>query len=96
MSPVRVRVWADIYISKIALIISISESFPVFVDMLYSSTLYRALIKTLKVEEVYLNEYGTFEDAYRIIGHFIEKVYNGKRLHLPSIINLQKFEMELP
>lgn len=28
-----------------------------------------------------LNEYGTFEDAYRNIWHFIEKVYNEKRLH---------------
>ncbi len=35
----------------------------------------------LKVEEVYLNEYGTFEEAYRNIWHFIERVYNKKRLH---------------
>jgi hypothetical protein len=35
----------------------------------------------LKVEEVYPNEYGTFEDAYENVWHFIEKVYNMKRLH---------------
>jgi len=29
----------------------------------------------------FLNEYGTFEEAYRNIWHFIEKVYNRKRLH---------------
>ena len=28
-----------------------------------------------------LNEYGTFEDAHENIWHFIEKVYNKKRLH---------------
>jgi transposase InsO family protein len=38
-------------------------------------------IKILKVEEVYLNEYETFEDAYRNICRFIEKVYNQKRHH---------------
>jgi putative transposase len=35
----------------------------------------------LKCEEVYLNEYETFEDAIRNIWLFIEKVYNKKRLH---------------
>jgi hypothetical protein len=40
-----------------------------------------SLIKTLKVEEAYLNEYDTFEDAFRNVWHFIEKVNNQKRLH---------------
>lgn len=55
-----------------------------------------SFIKTLKFEEVYLNEYGTFEDAYRDIRHFIEKVYNLKRLH--SALDYRspdQFEMEV-
>lgn len=47
----------------------------------YDNAFAESFIKTLKVEEVYLNEYETFEDAFRNIWHFIEKVYNKKRLH---------------
>ena len=36
---------------------------------------------TLKMEEVYLNEYRTYEEAEQNIGEFIEEVYNRKRLH---------------
>ena len=37
--------------------------------------------RTLKHEEVYLNQYDSFTDADAHIGHFIEDVYNIKRLH---------------
>lgn len=37
--------------------------------------------RTLKVEEVYLKEYRTFDDAEASIKQFIEDVYNTKRLH---------------
>jgi putative transposase len=37
--------------------------------------------RTLKVEEVYMFEYDNFEEALEGITHFIEKVYNSKRLH---------------
>lgn len=37
--------------------------------------------RTLKEEEVYLQEYASLEEAERAIGHFIEAVYNEKRLH---------------
>jgi len=47
----------------------------------YDNAFAESFIKTLKVEEVYLNEYETFEDAFRNIRHFIETVYNRKRLH---------------
>jgi transposase InsO family protein len=55
-----------------------------------------SFIKTLKWEEVYLNDYETFEDAIRNIWHFIEKVYNKKRLH--SALDYRspdQFEMEV-
>ena len=39
------------------------------------------VIRTIKEEEVYLNEYETFADAYQRIGHFIEDVYQTKRIH---------------
>ena len=38
-------------------------------------------IRDRKYEEVYLNEYETFSDALDNIAHFIEDVYNKKRLH---------------
>jgi len=40
-----------------------------------------SFFRTLKVEQVYLSEYLDFEDAYKQLGHFIEDVYNRKRLH---------------
>jgi hypothetical protein len=39
------------------------------------------VIRTIKEEEVYLNEYQNYGDAYRRIGHFIEDVYQTKRIH---------------
>lgn len=39
------------------------------------------LIRTLKEEEVYLNDYEDIADANTRIGHFIEQVYNQKRPH---------------
>lgn len=39
------------------------------------------LMRTLKEEEIDLSEYLDFTDAYLRIGHFIEAVYNIKRIH---------------
>ena len=47
----------------------------------YDNAFAESFMKTLKYEEVYLNEYGTFNDAIQNIEHFIEEVYNSKRLH---------------
>jgi transposase InsO family protein len=46
----------------------------------YDNAFMESFMKTLKVEEVYINEYETFEDAYKNIKHFIDIVYNKKRL----------------
>jgi transposase InsO family protein len=40
-----------------------------------------AFMKTLKHEEVYRNEYRDLREARSLVGEFIEKVYNERRLH---------------
>jgi putative transposase len=39
------------------------------------------VLGTIKQEEVALSEYRTFADALRQLGHFIDSVYNRKRIH---------------
>ena len=40
-----------------------------------------SFIKTLKAEEVSLKQYRDLDQARRSIGHFLEDVYNQRRLH---------------
>jgi len=40
-----------------------------------------SFIKTLKAEEVSLRQYQKLEQARQSIGHFLEEVYNQRRLH---------------
>ncbi len=47
----------------------------------YDNAYAESFIKTLKAEEVHLWEYRTMKDARKRIPHFIEDVYNQKRLH---------------
>lgn len=47
----------------------------------YDNAFVESFIKTLKWEEVYLNEYENFDDALENISRFIDIVYNQKRLH---------------
>lgn len=47
----------------------------------YDNAFAESFIKTLKAEEVYCNEYETLQQAQADSGHFLEFVYNAKRLH---------------
>ena len=61
----------------------------------YDNAMAESFMKTLKSEEVSLNEYETFSDAKQNIEHFIDLVYNNKRLH--SAIGYQTpVEFEAP
>jgi putative transposase len=47
----------------------------------YDNAKCESFMKTLKYEEVYRQEYRDLADARAFIDRFIEKIYNGKRLH---------------
>lgn len=47
----------------------------------YDNAVAESFFKTLKKEEVYLSDYRTAEEARRNIQHFIDQIYNPKRLH---------------
>ncbi len=47
----------------------------------YDNAQAESFMKTLKYEEVHINEYETLDEAWASIGHFLEAVYNHKRLH---------------
>jgi len=47
----------------------------------YQNNITESFFKTLKYNEVYLNEYDDFKEAYNNIENFIEIVYQRKRLH---------------
>ena len=47
----------------------------------YDNAHMESFFKTLKYEEVHLANYETYDDVSQRIPHFIEEVYNSKRLH---------------
>jgi transposase InsO family protein len=47
----------------------------------YDNALCESFLKTLKYEQVYREDYRDYADANTGIEHFLEKVYNEKRLH---------------
>ena len=62
----------------------------------YDNAFAESFNKTFKVEEVYINEYETFGEALKNIKHFIEVVYNKKRLHSSiGYVPPEEFEREV-
>jgi len=47
----------------------------------YDNAIIESFIKTLKHEEVLLNDYESFEEAYDNIAYYINEAYNMRRLH---------------
>lgn len=47
----------------------------------YDNAKSQSFFRTLKVEEVYMSDYETYDDVLASIPYFIEEVYNRKRLH---------------
>lgn len=47
----------------------------------YQNAFAESFMKTLKIEEVNLNDYQTLEKARANIEYFLHNVYNGQRLH---------------
>jgi putative transposase len=47
----------------------------------YDNAKMESFFRTLKVEEVYMSDYETYEDVLASIPYFIEGMYNRKRLH---------------
>jgi hypothetical protein len=53
----------------------------------YENAKAESFFRTLKIEEVYLKDYRTFEEAEQNMGHFIEEVYNQDATTLQSRIS---------
>jgi transposase InsO family protein len=47
----------------------------------YDNAIAERFMRTLKYEEIYLNDYDTFAEVLRSVEHFLEVVYNQQRLH---------------
>ena len=55
----------------------------------YDNAHVESFFKTLKHEEIFANDYSTIDDVADRLPHFLEEVYNRRRLHssdLPPIV----------
>lgn len=62
----------------------------------YDNAHMESFFKTLKYEEVHLANYETYDDVLQRIPHFIEEVYNSKRLHSAlGYLSPKEYEMAI-
>jgi len=62
----------------------------------YDNAHMESFFKTLKYEEMHLANYQTYEDVVQRVPHFIEDVYNSKRLHSAlGYLPPKEFEMAI-
>jgi putative transposase len=63
----------------------------------YDNAKAERFMRTLKYEEIYMNDYDTFAEVLSSMEHFIEAVYNHKRLHSAlGYVPPVEFEASLP
>jgi putative transposase len=63
----------------------------------YDNAKAERFMRTLKYEEIYLNDYDNFAEVLASVEHFIEQVYNHKRLHSAiGYLPPAEFEASLP
>ncbi len=62
----------------------------------YDNAHMESFFKTLKYEEVHLTNYETYDDVSQCTPHFIEEVYNSKRLRsAPGYLPRNQYEMAI-
>ncbi len=59
----------------------------------YDNAKAESFMKTLKIEAVYPMDFHTFDDVAKHLPHFIDDVYNKRRLHSAlAYLSTQQFE----
>jgi putative transposase len=62
----------------------------------YDNAWAESFMRILKYEEIYLSEYETYEDVVNRLPHFIEEIYNRKRIHSSiGYLTPEEFEWQI-